>query len=729
MNKYKTLFLIFIFTGLILYLPLHARAEEENEVLEAKKAYGRGFSHFTAKEYDKALEEFLKALELDPDFNYECYYRTAETYYKLENDKKAVEYYEKFLTYDYYIGDYTPLMYLHMGYCYEGLKNYEKAIESYEAGVDNARPNNGVYVYNDLCYMIYKRLGEVYKASEEYEIALEYYETCLDMADNPKDKSYFKKTIKEINELLEKGPIATVPPQIEKSLEDNAESHIELGKEYYEEKLYKEALYEFYRAIELEEENFLAHYYSGKTFTEEKEYNRAAFHFQTVLELNPDYSEALYELAIVYSKQGRSNEAIEYYEKYLEKNPESTHKEEIENTIAVLKDINESLPPPSNNKPKTKEPVIYLVEPVVLLYGKNLHVLEAKNNINLTGLVSSDEEITEVTVNGQAVELREPGMKNLELVIDAPFKYQFNAEIALFEGENEIIVNALTISNVSGEKNLTIDYNSDVIENPPFQKGEKWAVIIGVGNYESPHINDLNYSVSDAQAMYDFITAEGGYSPENVKLLLDEEATTKNIKSALGTFLCRKALSNDTVLIYFSGHGAPEPDPASTDGDGLSKYIVTYDSDPEDLYATAYPMKDIIEIFQRIEARKIVFFIDSCYSGATGGRTFARPGMKAGNISDGFLEELSRGEGRLIITASGPNEVSLELPEFGHGIFTYYLLKGLEGEGELNEDGFITIDELYCYLYDNVVKTSKEFGGNQHPVKKGESSGKIIIID
>jgi len=92
--------------------------------------------------------------------------------------------------------------------------------------------------------------------------------------------------------------------------------------------------------------------------------------------------------------------------------------------------------------------------------------------------------------------------------------------------------------------------------------------------------------------IYKFLTTKAGFASDHIKLLLNNDATTKNVKSALGTFLTRKAMKNDTVFIYYSGHGAPEIDASSLDGDGMSKYIVTYDSDPEISTQTAFPMEE-----------------------------------------------------------------------------------------------------------------------------------------
>ena len=128
-------------------------------------------------------------------------------------------------------------------------------------------------------------------------------------------------------------------------------------------------------------------------------------------------------------------------------------------------------------------------------------------------------------------------------------------------------------------------------------------------------------------------------------------------------------------------------------------------------------------IFARIESERVVAFLDACYSGAAGGRTFAAKRTRAGTVDDLFLERLTRSKGRAIVTASRPTEVSIELPDLGHGIFTYYLVQGLKGAADSNRDGIVTLQELYEYLEQQVTTKSRAVGGNQHPVMKGEMEG------
>jgi uncharacterized caspase-like protein len=229
--------------------------------------------------------------------------------------------------------------------------------------------------------------------------------------------------------------------------------------------------------------------------------------------------------------------------------------------------------------------------------------------------------------------------------------------------------------------------------------------------------------VNDARAFYDYLVKTTQIPRENVTLLLNNEASLSNLRSSLGTQLKNKAGTEDMVILYFAGHGATEKDVMSPDGDGLEKYLLPFDADPKDLYASALPMREISYILQRIRSERLVFIIDSCYSGASGGRTVRTDGTRA-SISDRFLDRVVSGRGTIILTASGANEVSVEKDDLRHGVFTYFLLDGLEGKADIDRDGLITVDEAYDYVSKNVPKAT---GQEQHPVKKGAVEGHLIL--
>lgn len=255
------------------------------------------------------------------------------------------------------------------------------------------------------------------------------------------------------------------------------------------------------------------------------------------------------------------------------------------------------------------------------------------------------------------------------------------------------------------------------------------AVIIGINKYQDQKIPDLEFARADAEGVYQILTDPelGRISPENATLLMDEEATQRNIRSAIGTKLPRRAGEDDMVYIYYAGHGSPLMDPKSRSRDGMEKYLVPADAELDDLFATGISMDEIQKFFSRIESKQVMFFIDSCYSGAAGGRTFQNPLHKGRNLLTAeFLEDLA-GEGRLVVTACDVNEVSLETPEMGHGLFTHYLLEGLKGHADKDQDGSVTVHELYEYVYENVSQHARKMGGGMHPIQKGSVKGRIFL--
>jgi uncharacterized caspase-like protein len=351
------------------------------------------------------------------------------------------------------------------------------------------------------------------------------------------------------------------------------------------------------------------------------------------------------------------------------------------------------------------------------------------DSIVLLGLITDNVTVdrTLVTVNGVEVAVpRElsPVGRGIPIRVPVPLK----------AGANVIEVTASDSAGNVSQVVRTVTRTAPVVAAPATPAAPKisnrWAVVVGVGDYDNRTIPRLRFATRDAEAMYQFLTTQGGYPKDNVVLLTDATAqkpTLLNIKRALGEFLARRAGRDDMVLIYFAGHGAPEIDAAGNEADGLSKYLIPRDGDPDALYTTALPMDEIQRIFSRVAAERIVMLLDTCYSGTAGGRTFARASTRATGINDQFLDRLTRSRGRVIITASGPNEVALELPNLGHGVFTYFVLEGLKGKADRNHDGLVTVSELYEYVEGQVDSTARRAGGRQRPLMKGEIEGTLPL--
>lgn len=367
----------------------------------------------------------------------------------------------------------------------------------------------------------------------------------------------------------------------------------------------------------------------------------------------------------------------------------------------------------------TGAPVVKLFQnapPVIALASPSDGAEITADKILLAGAAASERGIAriEIRVNGQLLTQREA--RGIAVKPDAPAtqpNLEFSERLTLKEGKNEIMVSAIDRDNLSAQRVITVVRSMD--------RGKIWAVVIGISKYKSVH--PLRYADLDALAFQEYLTRNVGIPAEQITLLLNDQATLTNLKRTLGTELKRKAAEKDTVIIYYAGHGAPEADASASDDDGMEKYIVPYDADPKDLYTTGLPMREVETIFNRLAPERVIFISDSCYSGATAGRTFATASRRA-VVSESFLTRLSKGKGRIVLSASKASEVSEEREDLGHGVFTYYLLEGLRGNADADHDGIITVDEAYSYVSTKVPEAT---GQNQHPIKKGEVEGQLVL--
>jgi hypothetical protein len=254
----------------------------------------------------------------------------------------------------------------------------------------------------------------------------------------------------------------------------------------------------------------------------------------------------------------------------------------------------------------------------------------------------------------------------------------------------------------------------------------RWAVLIGVEAYSDQGINNLNYAVDDIEKLRDVLIKYAGYKPDHIRMLKNGAATAANVRSVLGTWLPRQVADQDMVLIYFSGHGGAEPALRGGSKDGTEKYMMLADSKADDMYGTAIPMSELARIFGRIRADKLLFAMDSCYSGAAG-KGVLRHGMKSVGLSDDYLGALTGSSGTVVLTASRASEVSMESVKLGMGLFSHYVCEALSGGADSDKDGLISVIELFQYLNAKVPVAAKNMGSLQHPVIKGEISGTFPI--
>src|SRR5262245_46311074 len=202
-----------------------------------------------------------------------------------------------------------------------------------------------------------------------------------------------------------------------------------------------------------------------------------------------------------------------------------------------------------------------------------------------------------------------------------------------------------------------------------------FAVVVGVAHYQNlTEGQQLQFAERDAEAIYSIlISPEGGnFRAENVHKLTGSKATLQNIRHELEEWLPSVAKEDDRALVYFAGHGfVSEGTP----------YLSPYDLDPANIGQTGYSMNSLGAVFaSKIKTRWKVLLTDACHSGAI------NPEADVMTINRS-LTDLDRS--LFSLTASRDRERSFESSDWGggHGIFTYYVVRGLEGAADESTDG------------------------------------------
>ncbi|HGJ67480.1 TPA: caspase family protein [bacterium] len=286
-----------------------------------------------------------------------------------------------------------------------------------------------------------------------------------------------------------------------------------------------------------------------------------------------------------------------------------------------------------------------------------------------------------------------------------------------------IMVFPLSISSIfaqTQEKGFISKETKDIAQSIGITNGTRWALLIGIANYlpsEMFDVQPLKSPVTDVDAIANFLKdkQKGGFKNENVFVLTNNEATKRNILINLNN-ISMKTTPEDMVIIYFSGHGYR---PAGED----TTYLIPYDYDMIDPETTCINFDDLSKKIRKIEANKIILILDACHSGGIRPKGARSTGTSFGLVEK-FTEAFQKAEGRYLLLSSDENEISWETDE--GGIFTQFLLEGLNGRADTNEDGIVTFSEVALYVESKVPEyTRAKFPKVQNPVRRGDLGGQV----
>ena len=334
---------------------------------------------------------------------------------------------------------------------------------------------------------------------------------------------------------------------------------------------------------------------------------------------------------------------------------------------------------------------------------------EGKQGI-IRGRVNDNTGIAEVTVGGKSV----------------PFDTSGNFKFTTFvptDGK-EVVIQVTDLNGLSNLKTVRLDRSASNTTtaitfeslNPLGRKVAKnkdaLALIIGVDGYENTPARAI-YADSDAKAFADYANEKLGIPSNRIKTLVNDGAGEREMLLSVKSWLARASKQGKTdVYVFFAGHGL-----ASDDGQKM--YLLPYDGAPELLDDTAILRDRLFSDIASANPRSVTVFLDTCYSGTTRGtdmliasRPIAIKALKQ-SVPDNFT----------VFTAAAGDQTAKPLEEAKHGMFSYFLMKGMEGEADSNQDNKITAGELHSYVQQNVVQQSS---GSQTPELQGDAERVLV---
>ena len=336
-------------------------------------------------------------------------------------------------------------------------------------------------------------------------------------------------------------------------------------------------------------------------------------------------------------------------------------------------------------------------------------VLSSDGHGTIRGWALDKGGLAEVRVQNQAVALDKDG--------------KFSTTIYVPEGGVTVEIIAIDSGGLNSKTQVFVD--RDVLQAPKIQfesldptkaavepNEDSVALIIGVAEYE--HVAAADFSDADAKVFSDYAKLKLGVRRDRTLVLSNRQADMTGVLLAVKDWLNRSIRAGKSdVYIFFAGHGL-----ASENGE--QTYFIPYDGSPRLLSRTAISREELFSDVARSAPRSVTVFLDTCYSGdARGGDDrliAARPlGIKVREqiIPDGFT----------IFAAAAGDQTAKPLKEAQHGMFSYFLMKGMEGGADSDGNNEITARELHAYVRENVVQQS---GGSQVPELQGDGE-KVLV--
>jgi hypothetical protein len=337
---------------------------------------------------------------------------------------------------------------------------------------------------------------------------------------------------------------------------------------------------------------------------------------------------------------------------------------------------------------------------------------KSDGTVELSGRVISDASISEILINGRALEV--------SLGRDNSFK------VTRLPPMGVVTSYRLSVSDEYGQKAETeinveraaIQYAEQVAPlNPRKLKAQAnpnaVALIIGVESYSN--LPPAQYADSDATHFYDYANQSLGVPPHKIKLLTDSKASRLELLKAMRSWMKTEVVNGKSdVYIFFAGHGLSSPD-------GKKTYLLPADGDRDLLDETSILRDDLIASAKG--AKTITMFLDTCYSGGTRTNEILLADARPIAI---VPDKSALPSNVTVLAAASGAQLSSTYEAAQQGLFSYWLMKGLEGDADANKDKKITAGELHEYVARQVGPMAQRRNRQQDPQLMGDSTRVLV---
>ena len=335
----------------------------------------------------------------------------------------------------------------------------------------------------------------------------------------------------------------------------------------------------------------------------------------------------------------------------------------------------------------------------------------ADGSIELSGLVQTVATISKVSINDRVLETslaKDGSFKVVRFPSVGRTSYRLTV-VDEFGQRSETEVNVERLAGQHTEEVSPLDPRKMKAKSNP----NAVALIIGVESYSK--LPSAQYANSDASHFYDYANQALGVPPSKIKLLTGAQAGRTDLLLAMKSWMKTEVAGGKSdVYIFFAGHGLSSPD-------GNKTYLPPADGDRDLLDETSILRDDLIASAKG--AKTITMFLDTCYSGGT--RTNEVLLADARPIA--IMQSKSNlPQNVTLLAAASGTQLSSTYEAAKQGLFSYWLMKGLEGDADANKDKKITTGELHEYVSKKVGPMAQSRNRQQDPQLIGSDSRVLV---